>query len=366
MSISRASGRSPRSPRASFAFLSDATCDRRGTICVFIRRCSISPTWSYAHEPTLFQSLAVVFEEDSGFDEVDSSMPVERLESLTHTRMPRHGQPLDRRVSADPGDPHFSLSFGGEAFFVVGLHPRASRPARRCERPALVFNLHDQFEQLQRAGHVRQDARHDHQPRCRARGGCTNPMLARHGTTSEARQYSGRAVGADWSLSFSRAERTARDARPPARTHRTQLIAQGRAGPRRGERAAGAGLASRSTFSSRCQKRRAPHVSTNGAASPAFFEQDTGPHRRDLPGEACRGRPSPPPRRRCRWNLQCAKASADEVACAACIGGNFAAPRVRHEQGDGVEQRPTGRRRSCAWRRPWSRRQASRRRSSAR
>jgi FPC/CPF motif-containing protein YcgG len=50
-------------------------------------------------------------------------------------------------VSADPNDPHFSLSFGGEAFFVVGLHPRASRPARRFERPAPIFNLRDQFEQ---------------------------------------------------------------------------------------------------------------------------------------------------------------------------------------------------------------------------
>lgn len=60
------------------------------------------------------------------------------------------GIAVDRRVSSDPDDPHFSLSFGGEAFFVVGLHPNASRPARRFSRPAMIFNLHDQFEELRK------------------------------------------------------------------------------------------------------------------------------------------------------------------------------------------------------------------------
>jgi FPC/CPF motif-containing protein YcgG len=36
-----------------------------------------------------------------------------------------------------------------------------------------------------------------------ALAGDANPMLTRHGTTSEARQYSGRAVGADWVCPFS-------------------------------------------------------------------------------------------------------------------------------------------------------------------
>ena len=66
----------------------------------------------------------------------------------------RHGWDCryDERVRAHPDDPHFSLSFGGEAFFIVGLHPNASRKARRFEAPALVFNLHDQFEQLRADG----------------------------------------------------------------------------------------------------------------------------------------------------------------------------------------------------------------------
>lgn len=158
--------------------------------------------WTYAREPSLFHSLAVVFEEDSGLDEEGFERCLwERLESLTQ-KDDSHGQMADPRVSADPGDPHFSLSFGGEAFFVVGLHPRASRPARRFERPALIFNLHDQFEQLRASG-VYDKMRSTILARDVALAGDVNPMLARHGTMSEARQYSGRAVGSDWVCPFS-------------------------------------------------------------------------------------------------------------------------------------------------------------------
>ena len=58
----------------------------------------------------------------------------------------------DPSVSSNPAEPDFSLSFGGRAFFVVGLHPNASRPARRFPRPSLVFNLHKQFEWLRNSG----------------------------------------------------------------------------------------------------------------------------------------------------------------------------------------------------------------------
>ena len=104
-------------------------------------------------------------------------------------------------VSADPEDPHFSLSFGGEAFFVVGLHPRASRAARRFPRPTLVFNLHDQFERLRVEGRYER-MRERIIERDVALAGSANPMLARHGEASEARQYSGRLVDEDWQCPF--------------------------------------------------------------------------------------------------------------------------------------------------------------------
>lgn len=151
----------------------------------------------YSREPTLFHSLAVLFEQDGDLDEARFEACLwDRLASLTD-KDDWHGQPPDPRVSTDPDDPHFSLSFGGEAFFVVGLHPQASRPARRFERPALIFNLHDQFEQLRASG-AYDKMRSTIIARDVALAGDPNPMLAQHGTISEARQYSGRAVGEDW------------------------------------------------------------------------------------------------------------------------------------------------------------------------
>ncbi len=43
-------------------------------------------------------------------------------------------------------------ALSARAFFVVGLHPGASRLARRTPMPCLVFNLHEQFEQLKASG----------------------------------------------------------------------------------------------------------------------------------------------------------------------------------------------------------------------
>ncbi len=155
----------------------------------------------YARDPVPFQSLVVVFEEDAQLSEEQFERHLwQRLQSLSD-KDDWLGQPLDPRVSADPDDPHFSLSFAGEAFFVVGLHPNASRPARRFERPALVFNLHDQFEQLRKSG-IYEKMRGAILTRDVALAGDLNPMLARHGSVSEARQYSGRAVGPEWGCPF--------------------------------------------------------------------------------------------------------------------------------------------------------------------
>ncbi|MFN3818749.1 guanitoxin biosynthesis heme-dependent pre-guanitoxin N-hydroxylase GntA [Blastomonas sp.] len=156
----------------------------------------------YARDPVPFQSLAVLFEEDAGLTEEQFERHLwQRVQSLTD-KDAWLGQKPDPRVSADPDDPHFSLSFGGEAFFVVGLHPGASRPARRFERPALVFNLHDQFEQL-RANGLYEKLRGTILDRDIKLAGDINPMLAVHGTMSEARQYSGRAVDNAWKCPMS-------------------------------------------------------------------------------------------------------------------------------------------------------------------
>lgn len=156
----------------------------------------------YRCDPALFRSFAVVFEGPGTLDEAGFEEALwQRVQSLSDKDAWR-GQPYDGSVSADPGDPHFSLSFGGEAFFVVGLHPGASRPARRFARPALVFNLHDQFLRLRAEGRY-EGMREKILVRDEALAGSRNPMLARHGEVSEARQYSGRAVDAAWQCPFS-------------------------------------------------------------------------------------------------------------------------------------------------------------------
>ena len=84
---------------------------------------------------------------------------------------------------------------------ALPIYPGASRPARRFEKPVLVFNAHDQFERL-RAENRYEPLRHSIIARDVAIAGSPNPMLARHGEISEARQYSGRAVGRDWRCPF--------------------------------------------------------------------------------------------------------------------------------------------------------------------
>jgi len=156
----------------------------------------------YRRAPALFRSFAVVFEgPDDLSEEAFEHALWARIQSLSDKDRWR-GQDYDARVSHDPEDPHFSLSFGGEAFFVVGLHPNASRPARRFARPTLVFNLHDQFETLRAQGKY-ETMREKILVRDEALAGSRNPMLARHGQSSEARQYSGRAVGEEWRCPFS-------------------------------------------------------------------------------------------------------------------------------------------------------------------
>jgi len=162
---------------------------------------------AYRHDRALFRSFAVIFSGPDNLSEREFEQFLwARAESLTN-KDTWLGKPYDKRVSDDPDDPHFSLSFNGEAFFIVGLHPCASRPARRFARPVLVFNLHDQFEQLREQGRY-EKLRAKIIERDIALAGDANPMLARHGETSEARQYSGRLVNeSDWKCPFNPVER---------------------------------------------------------------------------------------------------------------------------------------------------------------
>jgi tRNA(Arg) A34 adenosine deaminase TadA len=99
----------------------------------------------YRVDKTLFRTFVVLLEKDEQLcEEAFEQHLWERIQSLSEKDDWLGFQP-DPAVDSHP---HFGLSFGGEAFFIVGLHPGASRPARQLSRPAMVFNLHDQFEVL--------------------------------------------------------------------------------------------------------------------------------------------------------------------------------------------------------------------------
>ncbi len=107
----------------------------------------------------------------------------------------------DWSVSADPEDSHFSFSFAGSAFFVVGLHAASSRAARRFAWPTLAFNPHRQFERLKSEGQYERFQTVIRSAE-RALQGDVNPMLSEFGDRSEAAQYSGRKVEENWRCPF--------------------------------------------------------------------------------------------------------------------------------------------------------------------
>lgn len=154
----------------------------------------------YDGDSPLFQSIVVVFRQTSLSSESEfESQLWSYLQRLHNADSARYS--WDPRVSKDPESAQFSFSIGGRGYYVVGLHPGASRVARRFSHPALVFNLHDQFERLRERG-TYGSLRDAITARDVALEGDRNPMLKQFGALSEARQYSGRAVEDDWTCPF--------------------------------------------------------------------------------------------------------------------------------------------------------------------
>ncbi|NDP47564.1 MAG: YqcI/YcgG family protein [Sulfuriferula multivorans] len=155
---------------------------------------------AYSSETPLFQSFVVLFRQPGALTERAFEAYLWRyLQRMHDTDADLYD--WDSEVSRDPDTADFSFSIGGRAYYVVGLHPDAGRTARRFFRPALVFNLHDQFDRLRHKGKyenirdtiIRREAQLEGNP---------NPMLKPFGTLSEARQYSGRVVDDQWKCPF--------------------------------------------------------------------------------------------------------------------------------------------------------------------
>ena len=145
-----------------------------------------------------FTTFVAIFDDPTIRDEAHfEKLLWQQLEALHRV----DEQPWAPSASSDPNDKNFGFSFGGVAFFVVGMHPRSARRARRFARPTLVFNDHRQFDELRAQGSFPKMQRVI-RDRDQTWQGTANPMLADFGTISEARQYSGRSVPAEWKCPF--------------------------------------------------------------------------------------------------------------------------------------------------------------------
>lgn len=150
----------------------------------------------YRSSKELYHTAAIIFKQpqylpEEAFDE----LLWQRLQSLSNRDAVNYG--YDKRVNFDPQSPDFSYSLKEEAFFIIGLHPGSSRPARQFAYPTLVFNPHQQFETLRETSKY-QNLKYAVRKRDIAIAGSVNPMLEDFGNASEVFQYSGRQYNDHW------------------------------------------------------------------------------------------------------------------------------------------------------------------------
>ena len=153
---------------------------------------------SYNFNNNKFKTFIAVFPDAEVLTEVEFENLLWRQLQFIHDN---DDKPWDHRVSSNPEDNNFSFSIAGNAFYVVGMHPKSSRMARQAPYPTLVFNLHWQFEKL-REMKIYHKVRDKIRERDVELQGNINPVLEDFGQTSEARQYSGRNVVKSWKCPF--------------------------------------------------------------------------------------------------------------------------------------------------------------------
>lgn len=146
-----------------------------------------------------YMTLIAVFTEDVASEEDFEKKLWLQLQELHDSE--KHETRWDPAVSNIPTDNDFSFSYDGTAFFIVGLHPEASRKARRFNYTAMAFNLHRQFEQLREKG-IYENMKNVIRDREVAYDGSINPMLQDFGDGQEAPQYSGRLTDKSWQCPF--------------------------------------------------------------------------------------------------------------------------------------------------------------------
>ena len=153
---------------------------------------------NYDFEGNNFESFLAVFPKNTFDDEISFEKALWNSLQKLHEL---DDQEWDPRVSDDPENPNFSFSLGGRAFYIIGMHSKSSRLARRAPYPTFVFNLHHQFEKLREMG-TYETVRDTIRQNDADLQGEINPVLRDFGQDSEAKQYSGRNVEKNWKCPF--------------------------------------------------------------------------------------------------------------------------------------------------------------------
>lgn len=150
----------------------------------------------YRNSRKSFHSAAIIFKEPQfQNEEMFDELLWQRIQVLADLDAANYD--YDKRVDDDPSSINFSFSLKEEAFFIIGLHPLSSRPARQFRYPTLVFNPHSEFEKL-RETNCYKNMKEIVRKRDIEYSGSVNPMLSDFGDSSEVYQYSGRKYDNKW------------------------------------------------------------------------------------------------------------------------------------------------------------------------
>ncbi|TVZ09960.1 hypothetical protein JM80_2494 [Cellulophaga sp. RHA_52] len=149
-------------------------------------------------ESKKFQTFIAVFKDDEFKTELAFENALWKLLYQLHCK---DDCEWDKSTDSDVSSPKFSMSILGKSFYIVGMHPNASRKARSSPFPMIVFNLHNQFDKLRKTNRYTR-VRDLIRRRDKEYQGSINPMLEDFGAGSEARQYSGRAVNNKWECPY--------------------------------------------------------------------------------------------------------------------------------------------------------------------
>lgn len=108
----------------------------------------------------------------------------------------------DDSVSSSPSDSNFSFSFGGRAYFVLGMHQCSSRLSRKFKYPTLVFNARYYFDLLRENGTMKKYRTMIREKDFNIQGTINPNLISYSDNDSEAKLYSGMKISPDWVCPF--------------------------------------------------------------------------------------------------------------------------------------------------------------------